>query len=969
MKFKTTILVSLVILGLLWQVAASQSWRELLNKADSLSTYSQNQDSAKVVGKMALEKAKAQFGKEDTTIALLLHRLGVYNHLKRNYLEAESLYKEALAIWESGVGEEHPAAANVLCDLAKLYLDQDRYSESMPLYKRSLTIKEKLYGLYNLELVTTLDMLADIFFIQDNSVEAEPLLKRALDIRLKTIGPDHPDVANNLSKLASIYMNLERYEEAKPLLDRSLNIRENNFGPDHPEVAASLMGLGNYYMGLDIYAEAEPLYKRALSIQENTLGPEHPSLGALYHNYAEVCKKLNRFNKAEEYYQKALDNFVKNRGSKHRYVSLTMTDMAELYTYQGRYTEAESLYHQALENFQNTLGMDHDYTLLCLESLSGYYRLRKETEKSLAYAEQDFERRWKNYLRVSLFLSEKKALEYSEKIKWSADNYLSSYLDAQAKNVDEIKQACEVIFLSKGPVSDGIFERHKAIVTEKDSATLALAESLRLTKLQLSELFVQGSSPGNSDEYKARLDSLSELADQLESDLGRHSASFRKNLDHQNVSTEKIASLLPDKAILVEYFQYDYLKLNPASVIPYYLVVVMDQNGKPEILDLGETSVIDRLVSEYREHLTRVADKKSLLTESSTEEYKQLAKRVYRMIWEPLEKYIKDKNLVFIAPDGGLNLLSFAGLVDNRGVYLIEKYPLHYLSSGRDLIRLQDKETSSKGLLALGDPDYDAKPSVRTELYTQEKENLSLSAGMLATRNIRSGCEELKDIKVDRLLGTRREVEKIEKYWNLYNRYKALVLFGSQASEEMFKLKATGHRVIHLATHGYFLQGRCEPKGEKSFAEESFVGENPLLLSGLFLAGANLHGEGSDSVNAEDGILTADEVSALNLEGTQMVVLSACETGLGEVKQGEGVYGLRRAFQMAGARTVISALWKVPDLITAETMGELYKQKGKNIPERLRDMQLTQIRKLRNNGDPDHPYSWGAFIALGDWRY
>jgi len=970
MNRNVTILGFFILVILIWQSASSQTWSELLAKADSLSNVAEY-DSAILVGKTALEKAETRFGKEDTTVAAVLYALGAYHHKKRNFVEAESLYNMAQSTWERKVGAEYSAVANAQHQLAKLHLDQDRYKESIPFCKKSLTIKEKIYGAHSLELVNTLDLLAEVHFNLDNSVEAEPLLKKSLDIRTKNLGADHPDVATNLSRLASVYMNLERYKEALPLLVRSLEIRERKFGLVHPEVAAGLMALGNYYMGLDNYEKVEPLYSRALSIKEKTLGPEHIQMGALYHNYATLCKKIKRYNDAEKYFLKGLSNFFKNRGPKHRYVSISMTELAEIYTFQERYAEAESLYRQALDNLQSTLGMDHYNTLLCLESLSGHYRLRKEAEKSLALAWQDFERRRENYFKISLLLSEKQALDYSERIKWSRNNYLSCYLDARPQQKDEIRRACEVVFSSKGPVTDGMFERYKSMVSEKDSATLSLAEALRLTKAQLSELFVKGPDPENPEEYKATWDSLTKLTEQWESDLARRSASFRKNLEAQEVSADKITSFLPEKAILVEYIQFEYLKLKPISVISNYLAIVVTQDGESDILNLGEASLIDGLIAESRQHLTRVAANKSLLTENSTEEYKKLTKKIYQKVWAPLEKYIQNKEFVFIAPDGGLNLISFASLADNHGVYLIEEYQIHYLSSGRDLIRLQDQPTTSKGLLALGDPDYNAKPSYRLEEVASTTQTQPISPGMLATRNVRSGCDELKDIILERLPGTRVEVDKVAKYWNLNKPEKAETFSGSQASEEIFKLKAPGKEIIHLATHGYFLQGRCEPNGKKksSNLEESLVGENPLLLSGLFLAGANLHGEGSDTANAEDGILTADEVSAMNLEGTQMVVLSACETGLGEVKQGEGVYGLRRAFQMAGARTVISALWKVPDLITAETMGELYKQQSKNIPERLRDMQLNQIKKLRKNGDPDHPYSWGAFIALGDWRY
>jgi len=166
-----------------------------------------------------------------------------------------------------------------------------------------------------------------------------------------------------------------------------------------------------------------------------------------------------------------------------------------------------------------------------------------------------------------------------------------------------------------------------------------------------------------------------------------------------------------------------------------------------------------------------------------------------------------------------------------------------------------------------------------------------------------------------------------------------------------------------LATHGYYMAEACRPEN----APEDFIGESPLLLSGLFLAGANLKGKDADSLRVDDGIVTAEEVVGLNLHETQLVVLSACETGLGEVKPGEGVFGLRRAFQMAGAQTVLSALWQVDDKSTAELMGGLFATNDP-LPETLRRLQLEQIQRRRANNQPDHPFFWAAFIATGGWK-
>ncbi|MGB2804432.1 MAG: CHAT domain-containing protein, partial [Candidatus Zixiibacteriota bacterium] len=329
-----------------------------------------------------------------------------------------------------------------------------------------------------------------------------------------------------------------------------------------------------------------------------------------------------------------------------------------------------------------------------------------------------------------------------------------------------------------------------------------------------------------------------------------------------------------------------------------------------------------------------------------------------------------DADFVFIAPDAALNLVSFAGLTDGANKYLIERYPIQYLSSGRDLIRLKELVESGEGLFALGDPDFDASASVRLSSETALTQAEQMDTAVYALRNIRSGCDALHEITVLRLPGTRKEVERISEVWEKKSREPCHAFFGPEASEDNFKRSAPGNKVIHLATHGYYAESDCRPELPKSRLgmSEGFVGENPLLLSGLFLAGANLHGEGADSLGVEDGILTAEEVTGMDLEGTRWVVLSACESGLGEVKAGEGVYGLRRAFQMAGARTVISALWPVSDKTTAEMMSYLYGFEENNLALAMQSLSKKKLEELRKRNQPDHPYLWAPFIALGDWR-
>jgi CHAT domain-containing protein len=215
-------------------------------------------------------------------------------------------------------------------------------------------------------------------------------------------------------------------------------------------------------------------------------------------------------------------------------------------------------------------------------------------------------------------------------------------------------------------------------------------------------------------------------------------------------------------------------------------------------------------------------------------------------------------------------------------------------------------------------------------------------------------------LKAVRLPATREEVVSIAK-----RRRDATVLIDRNASEQNFKRHAPGRAVVHVATHAYSITGSCAGSGESG---SWYAMENPLLQSGLLLAGANRRGRGLEQAGEEDGVLTALEVSAMDLRGTDLLVLSACETGLGKVEQGEGVYGLRRAFQMAGARTVVSSLWQVPDRETMAFMRDLYTRGGATYPELMQRASLNRIKELRMRGRPVHPFTWGAFVATGEWR-
>jgi CHAT domain-containing protein len=318
----------------------------------------------------------------------------------------------------------------------------------------------------------------------------------------------------------------------------------------------------------------------------------------------------------------------------------------------------------------------------------------------------------------------------------------------------------------------------------------------------------------------------------------------------------------------------------------------------------------------------------------------------------------------FIVPDGQLNIVNIAALPDRAGRYLVEgKSVIHYLATERDLVAPAD-QTPGRGLLAVGGPAFGGR-------------HPATAVNSLA---LRSGCDGFSGVRFEDLPGSRREVIEIGKFWPTRGLDDATVLSGAAATETAVKQNFGGRRIVHLATHGFFLGADCSPgiAGTRSVgglakrtsaARGSTVMENPLLLSGLAFAGANRRG--SFRGDQDDGILTAEEIGGLNLQGTEWAVLSACDTGLGEIKAGEGVFGLRRAFQVAGARTVIMSLWSVEDRSAMEWMRALYEgrlRRGLDTADAVREASLAVLRQRRARGQSVHPFYWAGFVASGDWR-
>jgi CHAT domain-containing protein len=322
---------------------------------------------------------------------------------------------------------------------------------------------------------------------------------------------------------------------------------------------------------------------------------------------------------------------------------------------------------------------------------------------------------------------------------------------------------------------------------------------------------------------------------------------------------------------------------------------------------------------------------------------------------QPIRALLGDSRQLLVSPDGDLNLIPFEALVDEHNKYLVESYSLSYLTSGRDLLRMNAARGIGGAPLLVANPEFGA-PEANADTGPNGARSRKTSDGSRRSVTI---LRNLSDAYFAPLSGTAAEARAIQSLFP-----DAKLLTGTDANETALK-QVAAPSILHIATHGFFIEDQTGndigTAVAKRTGEINSPVDNPLLRSGIALAGANLRNTGSD-----DGILTALEASGLNLWGTKLVVLSACDTGLGEVRVGEGVYGLRRAFAQAGAESLVMSLWPVSDLVTRELMTNYYKnlKQGTGRGDSLRQVQLEMLKRPTRQ----HPFYWASFIQSGDWR-
>lgn len=428
--------------------------------------------------------------------------------------------------------------------------------------------------------------------------------------------------------------------------------------------------------------------------------------------------------------------------------------------------------------------------------------------------------------------------------------------------------------------------------------------------------------------------------------------------------------------MLVSFVRYDRTirGTTPATVPSYAAFAIRPGAARVAFVPLGPATTIEQVVMAWRK--AAIGEGAVLTPRGRAEsQYAAAADRLRAAVWDPVEPEIGAARRVFVVPDGMLNLVTIAALTDRQGRYQIERDAvIHYLSTERDLVLLGGTSMSRGSLLAIGNPAFDNGVPSRSQPARLGSEPRNAKEAAQGT-----DCAAPGPPRFGNLPGSLSEVTDISRIWPSSGSSLVTVLSGPNASETTVKKAIAGRRVIHFATHGFFIGEECPPamgtRGSSPPASSRAVRvaeegrENPLLMSGLALAGANRRS--AARLDQDDGILTAEEVATLNLTGVEWAVLSACDTGVGEIRAGEGVFGLRRAFQVASARTVIMSLWSVDDQATRAWMRALYDaryQKRLSTADAVHAASISVLTDRRAKGQSTLPFYWAAFVAAGDWK-
>jgi CHAT domain-containing protein len=771
---------------------------------------------------------------------------------------------------------------------------------------------------------------------------AEKLYHEVLGETRQLFGMDSVEEAYVLNNLAVLYSYTRRDEQAESLDQRALAIIEARQGKEHSDTATSLIILANLYLSTGRSDQAEPHYKRALEIYEAKLGKDHPFTANVLTSLAQVYSSLGRYKEAEPLLKRGLEIYEAKLGKDHPETANSLTALANLYLSTGRDKEAEPLYKRALEIYEAKLGKDHPVAANVLTGLANFYYSNGGYEQAAAFTDRARRAIQRHVARVLPVLGEHEQLVYLSRTDMARFHCALSLALAQPGEGSFPARSAGWLLNAKGLIEQ---TRAQAILAARDSRDPGLAQDLRQladVRQQLARLSPGALQGGVAATAGQRLDELTTQEAELVTRLSRAGAAVPIP---DWVEVARLQDALPADAVFIDLARFDVFEPKTGRQPARYAAWITPKKGPTRLIDLGAAKDIDDAIADVR----HVLEKASATLKEQGEPRAEKAVReplaqLAKLVLEPLRKEIDGTKRWVISPDGDLWLVPWAALPLDEKTFVIEKHTLQLVVSGRDLLARNPVPGKTTAPAIFADPDFDGAPG-------------------LLPGAARALPGDLKLGQIPRLPGTAAEADAVaDKIAKVFGGAPTVLTEGKATRAAFLALNRP--RALLLATHGFFepLQFVFVPPNLNAGPMKPVIMDR-LFRCGLLLAGCNKPGEAGQA-----GVLTGRDVLSADLRGCELVVLSACQTALGDIhNNGEGVVGLRQAFQLAGAESVLASLWQVPDDETTLQMTAFMDalSKGKDRVEALALAQRQRISQRREKFGAAHPFNWAAFTLTG----
>ncbi len=902
------------------------------------------------------------YGKDHPDFAGFLVLLSGFYNQAGNYERALQHGEEARDKLKLHLGENHPSYIESLGNLAFIHQAMGNYKVADEFFLEAMDRVSSQLGEEHPRLAFFLNGYGLSKYLQGDFSEAEKSFMRSIEMRESKNTTILPNEIGAYTNLGLLYQNLGNFEKAVAVMERVEKIIQDVFGSDHPMNSVVSNNLGLCYMAAGKYKLAEEAFLNSLRIVRLTYGSGHLSEAPILSNLSVISLLFDQPEKSVQFLDTAIAVVLSAVGESHPYMIRLVTNMAYSYEQMMEYDKAAELYQEAIALFKQS-GVSETEQLI--SPMMGWGAVSRSAGK-VAVADSLYHIATGHIFntlsnRFSFLNEEERFLYFNDND--SQFNDLASFYYEHSSNVKDDGAVSYNLELSlKSVLLNSSIDFRSRISNSHDSQTLKEYDNwLEFRKLESSRISMDKSS------NQAELDSVKIESEKLEKSLTRKLSGFASLNELGKVKWSNVQSRLSENEVAIEFSSFPYFRadgsLSDSTV--YVALLLRNDLDYPIMVKLLEEKQLDSLFQHHdssdRDMIANLYRGAIAVGENDKVSY---GKRLYELLWEPLDSLLNEGDKVYFAPSGLMHRIALAAIpYDDKGTLLSDRYQLTRLSTTAKLLDKEEEQTKPKEIALFGGIDYEWKETAKvdpeleelSETFVSRALPTDLDRGNTSWTYLPGTLSETESIAT---LATNAGI-KVKKYSS------------TEATEE--RMKSLGGKnsptVLHIATHGFFFpdpeRDRNENRMLQMMGEREQVyrySDDPLNRAGLLFAGANSTWKGQEAPkDREDGILTANEATYIPLNNTELVVLSACETGLGEIKGSEGIFGLQRAFKAAGTKYVMMSLWKVPDQETSEFMTEFYTSylNGASIPDSYHKAQ-----KVMRNKYPQDPYKWAAFVLM-----